>query len=153
MPLQFREVYFVKTVVFSAVNIFPLEKCFKTKTRLCQKCSSCRNSMYLLFDFVWYTEILHFVPGNILEQCLMHGIRIGVSATAYYLLLKKPQFNIWYEKRVLSFRKIYTFNKFSSSKETDWEWILPLMLLPTFLLWDMWTKHFTHVGIFVFLLI
>lgn len=30
--------FFVKTVVFSAVNNFPLEKCFKTKTRLCQKC-------------------------------------------------------------------------------------------------------------------
>lgn len=38
--MQLREVFFNKSVLFfSAVNTYQLEKCFKTKTRLCQKCS------------------------------------------------------------------------------------------------------------------
>lgn len=110
-------VFFVKTVVSSAVSIFSVEKCFRTKPDFVKSVHKCRNSTHLLFDFILYTEILHFAPGNILEECLKHGIRIGFSASIYYLLLKKPWFCIWCEKCILSFRKIYTLNKFSSSKE------------------------------------
>lgn len=112
--------------------------------------TSCQNSTYLLFDFVLYNEILHFAPGNILEECFKQGIRIDFSASIYYLLLKS-WFNIWWEKCILSFRKIYTLNKFCSSKEIGWEWIL--VLPPALLPQDTWTKYFSHVGIFVFLLI
>lgn len=73
---------------FLAVNIFPLEKCFKTKTILCQKSSQVVRTPHM-FCLTLYNEILHFAPGNILEECLKHRIRIGFSASIYYLLLKK----------------------------------------------------------------
>lgn len=56
--MQFREVFFDELMVFSAVNIFQLEKFFKTKSRLCQKCS-CAVGIARVFylPLFWYSEI------------------------------------------------------------------------------------------------